>query len=250
MVNAHQLRISWTIPSFAPSSSTFSPPKWLRAPGNTPGTQKRWRIALTSLAIAALTIWGVVPQLIACSVRADCHNSLTAVPDAPVALVLGAGITARGQLTPVLRDRVNAAIALYRAGKVRLLLMTGDNAHVTHNEPWAMRRYAIGQGVPASAIYCDFAGFHTYDSCYRARRIFGVDHAVVVTQSFHLARAVFLARELGIDASGYAAHDPLSAAADLHMKLRENTSALVSLLDLAIHKRPHFLGQPISLAKT
>ncbi len=257
MVTAHQLRSIWTASvSARPAERDDSELRTSVLPrlrrcfiglGHLP--RRDVRRAVLAAALLVVVVWSAVPQIMAWLVRPECHFSLASVPDAPVALVLGAGITPHGRLSPVLRERVNAAVALYRAGKVRVLLMTGDNGQVTHNEPWAMRRYALREGIPASAIYCDYAGFHTYDSCYRARRIFGVDRAVVVTQSFHLARAVFLARELGIDASGYAAADPLDAASDLRMAARENTSSLVNLLDLAVHRRPHFLGQPVAIAR-
>ena len=258
MVTAHQLRSIWTASAAAQSAEIDKPEhphsvlplirRWFSS-GHGALPPRRIRQIAFGLIVLAAVVWSAVPQIMAYLVRPDCHSSILSVPDAPVALVLGAGITTRGRLSPVLRERVNAAVALYRAGKVRFLLMTGDNGQVTHNEPWAMRRYALREGVPASAIYCDYAGFHTYDSCYRARRIFGVDRAVIVTQPFHLARAVFLARELGIDASGYAAADPLDAASDLRMAARENTSSLGNLLELAIHRRPHFLGKPILMAK-
>ena len=97
----------------------------------------------------------------------------------------------------MLRDRVNTAIDLYKAGKVQKLLMTGDNSHVDYNEPDAMKAYAVAQGVPAADIQPDYGGRRTYDSCYRAKAVFQVDEAIVVTQGFHLSPALFLCTELG-----------------------------------------------------
>ena len=107
-----------------------------------------------------------------------------------------------------------------------------------------MRRYAIHLGVPARKIVCDFAGFRTYDSCYRARRIFGVRSAILITQQFHLARAMFTARALGIDAVGYAAFNPLRPLSTINLALRENSCLLAGLCDLAAGRKPKFLGQP------
>lgn len=127
------------------------------------------------------------------------------VPPAPVALVLGAGLWRDGSPTPALYDRVATAVDLYKAGKVNKLLMTGDNRFVNYNEPAAMKTLAVRLGVPAEDIVLDYAGRRTYDSCYRAKEIFGVQRAVIVSQLFHLDRALFLCDSLGIASVGAAA---------------------------------------------
>lgn len=131
--------------------------------------------------------------------------SLQDVPPRKVAIVFGAGITADGRPMPALADRVWTAAELYKAGKVQKLLMTGDNRFVNYNEPEAMRQYALARGVPDEDIVLDYAGRRTYDSCYRAEYIFGVQDAVLVTQWFHLDRALYTCHGLGIDAVGVAA---------------------------------------------
>ena len=127
------------------------------------------------------------------------------VPEAEVALVFGAGLAPGGVPSPVLKQRMDAAIALYRAGKVKKLLVSGDNSDPYHDETKAMRRYAIDRGLPVKDVVGDYAGLSTYDSCFRAREIFGVQRATLVTQDFHLPRALFIANALGIDAYGVAA---------------------------------------------
>lgn len=127
------------------------------------------------------------------------------VPPRRVAIVFGAGVWPDGRLSAVLEDRVYTAVQLYRAGKVEKLLMTGDNRFIEYNEPGHMRAYALSMGVPDEDIVLDYAGRRTYDSCYRARHIFGVADAILVTQAYHLDRALFTARALGIDAVGVAA---------------------------------------------
>ncbi|MFC4146049.1 vancomycin high temperature exclusion protein [Micromonospora mangrovi] len=124
------------------------------------------------------------------------------VPDEPVALVLGTKVEADGTPSPFLTGRLEIARRLFTAGRVRAILVSGDNMHAGYNEPEAMRRWLLDHGLPAEKVVMDYAGFDTYDSCARARRIFGVDRATVVTQSFHLPRAVALCRHLGIDAVG------------------------------------------------
>jgi SanA protein len=127
------------------------------------------------------------------------------VSHAQTAIVLGAFVSPRGELCPMLEDRVETAIQLFKAGKVDSLLMTGDHGKVDYDEANAMKRYAVKKGVPADKIFTDHAGFNTYDSMVRARQVFGVETAVVVTNGFHLERAVFLARTQGIKAEGVVA---------------------------------------------
>lgn len=127
------------------------------------------------------------------------------VPPRRVAIVFGAGVWPDGRLSAILEDRVYTAVQLYKAGKVEKLLMTGDNRFIEYNEPGHMRAYALSLGVPAKDIVLDYAGRRTYDSCYRARHIFGVSEAILVTQAYHLDRALFTARALGIDAVGVGA---------------------------------------------
>ena len=124
------------------------------------------------------------------------------VPPAPVALVLGAGLWRDGSPTPALYDRVATAVDLYQAGRVKKLLMSGDNRFVNYNEPAAMKKLAIQLGAPAEDIVLDYAGRRTYDSCYRAKEIFGVRKVVIVTQRFHLDRALFLCDALGVESVG------------------------------------------------
>jgi SanA protein len=133
------------------------------------------------------------------------YTRVADVPSAPIALVLGAGLWADGSPTPALRDRVETAVDLYKAGKVKKLLMSGDNRFVNYNEPGAMNHLAIQLGVPAEDIVLDYAGRRTYDSCYRAKEIFDVKQAVIVTQRFHLDRSLFLCDAMGIPSVGIVA---------------------------------------------
>lgn len=123
-------------------------------------------------------------------------------PETPVALVLGTRVQPDGTPAPFLSARLEIARELYAAGKVQAILVSGDNMNADYNEPEAMQRWLVERGVPADKVVLDHAGFDTYDSCARAKRIFGVDRATVVTQQFHLARAVTVCRHLGVDAVG------------------------------------------------
>ncbi|MFL7808257.1 MAG: vancomycin high temperature exclusion protein [Anaerolineae bacterium] len=164
--------------------------------------------------------------------------ALEDVPSRRVAIVFGAGITADGRPMPALADRVWVASELYKAGKVQKLLMSGDNRYVEYNEPEAMRQYAIEQGVPDEDIVLDYAGRRTYDTCYRADYIFGVEEAVLVTQWFHLDRALYTCDKLGLDAVGVAAdrRDYYSAR---YWWLREVAAVTRAWLDLnVLHPTP------------
>ena len=124
------------------------------------------------------------------------------VPAGRVAIVFGAGLRYDGTPTAILRDRVQTAVQLYQLGKVNKLLMSGDNRVVDYNEPEAMRQYALRLGIPDEDIVLDYAGRRTYDTCYRASAIFQVNTAVLVTQDFHLPRAIFLCNWFGVESVG------------------------------------------------
>ena len=166
-------------------------------------------------------------------------------PSAPVAIVFGAGLYRNGTPTPVLQDRVAAAARLYFAGKVKKLLMSGDNRTPYYNEPGAMRSYAIQLGVPDADIVLDYAGRRTYDTCYRARAIFAVRQAVLVTQDFHLPRALLLCNAMGIEATGVSAdlraYPPGPA---LFWQLRELPAVFVSFWEIWVSHPLPVLGNP------
>ena len=174
------------------------------------------------------------------------------VPERPVAIVFGAGVV-NGALTPALADRVRGAVALYQRGRVSKILMTGDNSRQDYDEATAMGRYAVTLGVPQQDITLDYAGFSTYESAYRARDIFGVRQATLVTQGYHLPRAVYTCRQLGIDAVGLWQPDWLYEPARMavHYSLgqkifytgRELLAAWKALWQIHVtHPTPTFLG--------
>ncbi len=124
--------------------------------------------------------------------------------EADCILVLGASVNADGTPSWILRDRLDVAISLYKAGVAPKIIMSGDNGTASYNEVLAMKNYAITQGVPSEDIFCDHAGFSTYESMYRAQKVFGVDRMVVVTQTYHLYRALYIGNALGMNVVGVA----------------------------------------------
>jgi SanA protein len=167
------------------------------------------------------------------------------VPETPIALVLGAGLNRDGTPGVVLRDRVETATDLYFSGKVEKLLMSGDNTSQYYNEPGAMQAYALSLGVPEEDIVLDYAGRRTYDSCYRAREIFGIERLIVVTQAFHLPRALFLCNAFEIDASGVTADDAnYNRRGYIFWWTREILASSVAFWDVYIAQPEPILGQP------
>jgi SanA protein len=171
--------------------------------------------------------------------------SVEKVQPKPVAIVFGAGLWRDGSPTPVLRDRVATAAELYFIGKVKKLLMSGDNSHKDYNEPAAMRAYAIQLGVSSEDIVLDYAGRRTYDTCYRAREIFKVDDAILVTQNFHLPRALYTCNALGVQSVGVSSDMRAYRRRSLAIwNLREFPATLVALWQVHISQPVPILGQP------
>jgi SanA protein len=163
------------------------------------------------------------------------------VPAQPVAIVFGAGVRPDGRLSPVLGDRMDAAIDLYRQGRVQKLLVSGGRRSQHYDEPARMVDYALARGVPAADIAADPAGFRTYDTCYRAAAIFGVSQAVLVTQSFHLPRALFTCANLDIQAVGFAA-DRRAYRASAYYNVRDAVATLRAWLDVKVVRPVPVLG--------
>ncbi|MEN9531527.1 MAG: hypothetical protein RIQ83_751 [Pseudomonadota bacterium] len=174
------------------------------------------------------------------------YDDVDAVPYNRVALVLGTSkYLIGGSPNHYFKYRIKAAAELYNNGKVDYILVSGDNATVQYNEPRQMRRALTQAGIPAKAIYSDYAGFRTLDSIVRAKEVFGQAHFTVVSQAFHNERAIFIARHFGIEAVGFNAKDP-SAYQGIKTRVREVFARLMGLLDLyVLDKGPKFLGEPI-----
>lgn len=187
----------------------------------------------------------LLPRLITALYASTRIDSIEAAPSKPVAIIFGAGLTREGRATRVLRDRVETGARLYFDGKVEKLLMSGDNSHVDYNEPQAMKDYALRLGVPDDAIVLDYAGQRTYDTCYRASEIFGVNEAILVTQSFHLPRALYICNKLGVDASGVAAENHyFLKRSRAYWNLRELIATPVALWEVHISQPTPILGHP------
>ena len=186
-----------------------------------------------------------LPRLVMTVYAQNRVYSEASAPAEKAAIVFGAGLRRDGTPTPILRDRVQTGVNLYFAGKVEKLLMSGDNSTEFYNEPEAMRQYALSLGVPDEDIVLDYAGTRTYDTCFRAKVIFGVENALLVTQGFHLPRALFLCNALGIDAAGVEANNLNYRRISLLIwNFREQLATVAAFLDLYVDKPALTLGSP------
>lgn len=189
-------------------------------------------------ALIGLRFW--VNQVYNGRIYADVNE----IPARPIAIVFGAGVSPTGRPSPVLAARVESAFDLYQAGKVRKLLLTGDNRFLWYNEPGAMADYLAERGVPRSDLVLDYAGRRTYDSCYRARHIFGVEQAILVTQNYHLDRALFTCNGLGIEAIGLASN---RTGANWFYWLRELPAVAMAWWDVYIRRPLPVMGDPLPI---
>ncbi len=172
--------------------------------------------------------------------------SIDLVDHAPVAIVLGAKVKTDGSPSDILRDRLLTAIDLYETGLIEKILVSGDNGQMEYDEVNAMRVYLLAAEIDADDIFLDHAGFDTYNSMIRAREVFGVTKAIIVTQEYHLPRALYLADAFGIDAQGVAA-DRQSYLGMLRYETRELLADVKAIFDVTFHSAPHFLGDVIDI---
>ncbi len=201
-------------------------------------------LLVISFWLVALIIWGC-DAWVKRSAAGRCHRKLESVPITPVALVLGCSPKVAGRTNLFFGHRINAAVALHRAGKVKAFIVSGDNGTHDYDEPTAMKEALIARGIPDAAIYCDYAGFRTLDSVVRAQSIFGQSRFIVVSQHFHNERAIFLARRHGLDALGFDAEDVSRSIAPTTY-LREYLARVQAVLDTTLlGTKPKFSGPPV-----
>lgn len=219
------------------TSATPSP-----AENSDPDNGRRLRRRLALLAVS-LVLLGCVPFLWVLTSTGNQRHSVDSVPERPVAIVLGAGVRPDGLPSYLLAQRLDLAVELYEAGSVQAVLVTGDNGVEHYNETDTMRDHLVAAGVPEDRVVGDHAGFSTWDSCARAREVFGVEEATVVTQEFHLPRAVRLCRAAGIDTVGVGgASMDQRAVATVYGWAREVPAAVAALGTVVLRPDPRFLG--------
>ncbi len=215
----------------------------------TRATGRRILSALIKLVLTlgiGMTLWSVWVFTRKYSDRIYSSDQIEQIPSAGVGIVFGAGYWPSGRLSDVLRDRLDAATELYEAGKVSKLLLSGDNQVVEYNEPARMRAYLLERGIPDEDLVLDFAGRRTYDTCYRARDIFLLEDVILITQRYHLPRALETCSGLGLNAVGYEA-DRTTYISIRWYRMREIPALWRAWWDLTIQHPAPVLGDPIPI---
>lgn len=177
------------------------------------------------------------------------YNDIDILPYNRVGLVLGTSKYARGGGANLyFQRRVQAVVDLYNAGKITYIIVSGDNGTKEYNEPRDMQAALMKAGVPESHIYLDYAGFRTYDSVIRANKIFGQTEFTVISQQFHNERAIFIAREKGLQVIGFNAED-VEGYNSLRTRVREKFARVNVFTDIILNKQPKFLGEKIPIGQ-
>ena len=212
--------------------------------------RKVYKLLLTLLCLAALGVAAVLAlNGWVCAVGKEQMLSpeAAATVNADCIIVLGCQVKDTGEMSHMLHDRVQRGVELYNAGAAPKLLMSGDHGREAYNEVGAMKKYATENGVPSSDVFMDHAGFSTYETVYRAKEIFGAKKVIIVTQEYHLYRAVYIARQLGMEAYGVAA-DYRTYAGQLGRDAREILARCKDVAMTVFRPEPTYLGEPIPIS--
>lgn len=174
------------------------------------------------------------------------YNNVEEIPECYTAIVLGAMVSNTGYPSSFLKDRMDVAIELYQHQKIKRFLLSGDHGRKNYDEVNSMKNYLISKGINTEDIFLDHAGFDTYSTMVRAKEVFEIDNAIIVTQAFHLPRAVYIARSKGIKAYGIMA-DRQNYYSLVRLKMRETLAKVKAFAEVQINKKPRFLGEKIPI---
>lgn len=206
--------------------------------------RRRIKIGLVSIVTLFGVAWGIATLSIGVAARGRLYDkaSIQQLEKCRAAVVLGCNPKSRRGLSNLFfTRRIEAARELYEAGRVDVLIVSGDNHIADYDEPSSMKAALVAAGVPENKIVCDYAGFRTLDSVVRAKKVFGLDAFTIVSQPDHLRRAIFLARAFGCDAKGYAAMD-VNGRYSIRTTIREQFAKIVAFGDAVFRRSPKFLG--------
>jgi len=173
-------------------------------------------------------------------------SKVNSISNSYTGLVLGAKVYENGDLSGILKDRVDAAIELYENKKIKRFLLSGDHGRENYDEVNHMKKYLLNKGVPIEDIFLDHAGFDTYNSIYRAKKIFKVDSVIIISQAFHVKRAVYIAKYLDLQAQGYTA-DKHTYGIAKKMIIRESLANVKAFFELLFNREPKYLGAEIDI---
>lgn len=210
-------------------------------------SKKNILIACIFFLLCAISVIVYCNKTVEDAIHNTTYSNINEIPYCQTALLLGTSPKLKnGKDNPYFSYRIEAAAQLYKAGKIKYIIISGDNSRQNYNEPEAMKQALIQQSVPGNIIYLDYAGFRTLDSVVRTKEIFGQDSITVISQQFHNERAIYLAQEYGIYAIGYNAQD-VSKYFGLKTQVREYLARVKMFMDVLINKQPHFLGEKIEI---
>jgi SanA protein len=205
-------------------------------------------IFITAIIVTALTAVVVYADYrVVQSTKTYLYKSIDSIPVNKAGILLGTSKYLKdGGINEFWKNRIDAASMLYKYGKIKFIIISGDNSKSYYNEPGVMKKELVKSGVPDSVIYLDYAGFRTFDSMIRAYKVFGQYSFTVISQEFHNQRAVFIARHYNIHAIGFNAKD-VTSYKGFKTKLREKFARVKIFIDLLIEKQPKFLGEKIKI---
>lgn len=195
--------------------------------------------------IIVLIFIGITNLYVKHQTEASIYKTINEVPKTEVGIIFGAGIIG-DKPSKYLKDRLDAGISLYKLKKINKILLSGDNGNDQHDELTVMKKYCYFNGVDTTKIYIDYAGFDTYSTMFRAKKIFKIDTAILVSQKYHLNRAVFIGNKLGINSNGFSANVG-EYKGYKYVCFREYFSVFKSFIDVIRNRKPHFLGIEVNI---
>lgn len=214
-------------------------------------TKKKKKIIGITLLVIAILIFTPIGfyKLVENKTADKLYNDVNSIPYNEVGMVLGTNPnTKKGNGNPYFYNRVDAVEKLYKAGKIKFILISGDNKTKDYSEPDVMRKFLIERGIPKDMIYIDYAGFRTLDSVVRAKNIFGQTKMTVISQKFHNERSIVLGEWQEMDLIGFNAKDVEVKRSKYKTLIREGGARVKLYLDMLVGKEPHFGGNPIKIA--
>ena len=211
-------------------------------------SRKKWMRIVLWLALACAVVALVCDTIVRHNTNGRAYDDINSLPHNKVGLLLGTSpLDKQGNTNYYFIYRIDAAEQLIKSGKIDYILVSGDNSSVGYDEPTWMRDSLVGRGVPEDRIVLDFAGLRTLDSVVRAKEVFGQDSITIISQLFHNERALYLADHNGINAIAYNAKDVTLWHKWLKIHIREYLARVKMMIDLAINKQPHFLGEKVEI---
>lgn len=206
---------------------------------------KKFILPAIILCLIGLAVVLITNSNVTAKTEKEIFTELKDVPKTKVVIIFGAGISG-DQPSRYLKDRLDAGILLYKSNKVDKILLSGDNGRNEYDELTVMKLYCQKNGVDTTKIYIDYAGFDSYSTMYRAKHIFKVDTAILVSQKYHLNRCIYLGDQLGIESFGYSADRGIYPGYNYY-SFREKLSVTKSVLDIIRNRKPIYLGKPVDI---